>query len=316
MGFGAVRRRDAGIAQSAMVGLLVASTLAITTGLTAYGPRVGSAVADFYVCQFGSESPAACVGGPEAVPVRPVPTVPDEVVPGVPTVIDLKPGYCADAGAALQKQLPGGRWDSTRLGGRPGAPAVSGTWVLTGCQLTVDTEGSTVHRRLSWWTVFWKAVVTGFVAIAVGGGVTAACGALVAVQPELAPLAPWCASIGSAALSFTGSLVSTALAGGPIDAEALTKAFIAALTGAVLGRLDLAQRLGTAMPGLINTMIQEVSTYFAALPARVQAWAGPAFQAVRTFFVNLAAYIAEHGLVGEAPLPVPQPGPIFIPHPI
>lgn len=47
-------RSSAGVTQSAMVAGMVTAALAVTTGLVAYGPQVGSAVADRLVCAFGS----------------------------------------------------------------------------------------------------------------------------------------------------------------------------------------------------------------------------------------------------------------------
>ena len=54
-------RSGAGVTQSAMVAGMVTAALAVTTGLVAYGPEVGSAVADRFVCAFGSSD----CGGPD-----------------------------------------------------------------------------------------------------------------------------------------------------------------------------------------------------------------------------------------------------------
>lgn len=47
-------RTSAGVSQSALVGGLIVASLAITTGLVAYGPELGSAVGDRFICAFGS----------------------------------------------------------------------------------------------------------------------------------------------------------------------------------------------------------------------------------------------------------------------
>ena len=62
-------RSSAGIAQSAMVGGLVVVSLATTAGVVAYGPQVGSAVADRFICVLGSGD----CGHPDdtGLPVRP-----------------------------------------------------------------------------------------------------------------------------------------------------------------------------------------------------------------------------------------------------
>lgn len=52
-------RRDRGVSQSAQVGGLVVAALALSSSLVAFGPRVGGAVADLFVCELGGSG--SCV---------------------------------------------------------------------------------------------------------------------------------------------------------------------------------------------------------------------------------------------------------------
>lgn len=55
-------REAAGVSQSATVGAMVVVSLAITMGLVPFGPKIGSAVADLFICELGQSGGGRCGG--------------------------------------------------------------------------------------------------------------------------------------------------------------------------------------------------------------------------------------------------------------
>lgn len=91
-------RTSAGVTQSALVGGLIVASLGITTGLVAYGPEVGSAVADRFICAIGSgdcgagDDTAAATRPPERVLTQQAPTVGSYDIGGVKSPSPVSPG--------------------------------------------------------------------------------------------------------------------------------------------------------------------------------------------------------------------------------
>ena len=281
------------MSQSAQVGSLI---VIILTFLTTFGPRVGTAVAQFMICQL--QPAPMCT---EPVPVGAVPGTPADppTVAQPDSTVDLAVPDCAASQAQVETLFPGGVWDSAALDGlgataatglqaTPGEPS-SGTWSMNGCTLSINADRGT--ELTNSWTSLWHNIVAGLVGAASAAVAYVACGATAASL--FPPIGPFCGALAGFTIGFVWNLVGPALNGQSIGGTEVLSAFLAGLIAAVPAGFAYAlDGISAAIPAVLRSMAEAISSGLGRAWGWVQRAAGAAVGQLTTWLENAAEYVA------------------------
>ena len=314
-------KRDRGVFQSAFVGLLVIIVLLITTSLVAFGPKLGSVVADDLICQLLQRQPCQGGGDPDMAGPKGGPGDAGGIgggkgdpdgggiagpKSGSAVIADLKtPGECAAGGQAVDGLFPSGSWstaDFQYYGSQVEVPELPpGTPADLGGQVHVDACGNVVftsdidlsnpddvHADIDW-AAIGKTIAAGMAGAAAALVVAGFCAAV----PALEPVCPY---LWSFTIGFVWNLVSAALNnGGKIDGQGWLNAFVAGLIAATPAAFG---KLGPLLAKYVPIWLGALKNAVAAVAKSSWAWLKPYISAaadvVGDFAAAAAKFIRDH----------------------
>lgn len=257
------RRRsgpDAGVSQSAFVAMLIVIILVITSAMVTLGPRVGGAVADYFICVLVGEEDCTA---PDLTAVG----NPDDGKPGGAGTefasLELPEGDCRAAANELDTIFPGGDWGTgdfedlgrgISIGNRPAIryeTGIGGSFSLVDCKLVFNSteDYSTLDEVRT--DISWRGIANTLIAGAVG----VASGAVAYVICNAIPvLVPVCGYVAGFMIGFMWSITGALLETGTIDGPAAVNALVAGILSALPAGYKVLDPLSKALPGMMRAL--------------------------------------------------------------
>ena len=271
------RRRgdDAGVNQTAFVGLLVAVILVITSSLVAFGPKLGREVADYLVCVVLQQDGCG----------QDVPATESSGDPSDPS-ITIDSGDLGIDRVELQEIIdfayPDGQFDSTQFTDLPGLTlpipeedVIGGISVDENGDLVLDLPpgyaagpDGEVNENLDWKSIGIK-IAAGVLSVLAGLAATSAC---LAFFPEAGT---FCGYWNGFFVTLVWNLVEPALRGQTVDRQKFYEALGAALIG---GLPTLNGGTARALNVAIPKVMRFIGNALKAAPGKVWAWMRPYVQ--------------------------------------
>jgi hypothetical protein len=268
------RRRgsDAGVNQTAFVGLLVAVILVITNSLVVLGPKIGSQVADYLICVVFQQDDCRQNTAGQEPPGDPS----DTSITIDNDDLGLDPGELQDL---IDFAYPDGQFDSGQFTDLPGLNlpipdenVIGGISVDDNGDLVLDLPpgyaagpDGEVNENLDWKSIGIK-IAAGVISVLAGLAATSAC---LAFFPEAGT---FCGYWNGFFVTLVWNLVEPAMRGQTVDRQK----FFEALGGAIIGGLPT---LNGATAKVLNEAIPKIMRFIGnalkAAPGKVWAWMRP-----------------------------------------
>jgi hypothetical protein len=307
--------RDRGVFQPVSVGLMVVTSLLITTGVVAVGPQIGGRVADYLMCELVPGD--HCADRSTAQPSQPAERqTPQQSQPGgLVTVVDLS-GDCAGAAQFLAEIFPDGHWTGEQfqtLAQTYGvqlptdfglAAGLGGTVAISDCQLVIKTDDDLSNPgevNTDTWADFGRAVAVLAIGLVTGLSTYVLCMATVVLEPM-------CPALAGYSTGFFGAIAEAAIRKHTLDFPDVMTAFAAGIAGFALGMAPLLDPLAAKIPGILSKLGAGIEKAFSKMWGWVQKIAKVGKDLVVDWLNKAATYLEEHPLFKSPPRPG-QPAP-------